>query len=58
MKCFRCGDVIPGCSRSFTGTEDDILAQVTRHARDDHHLRNVPDDVAARVRSAMFTVAA
>lgn len=37
MKAFRCGDVLPGCSREFTGADrEDILAQVAEHARADH----------------------
>jgi predicted small metal-binding protein len=56
MKQFRCHDVLPGCSHAFTGTEDDILAEVTIHARDDHGLLYVPDEFIARVRSAMTAV--
>ncbi|PRY18054.1 DUF1059 domain-containing protein [Kineococcus rhizosphaerae] len=39
MKAFRCGDVVPGCSREFTGADrHEILAQVAEHARTDHHV--------------------
>lgn len=39
MKAFRCGDVVPGCRVEFLGADrDDVLAQVARHARDDHGL--------------------
>ncbi|MEZ0493095.1 DUF1059 domain-containing protein [Kineococcus sp. TBRC 1896] len=39
MKAFRCGDVVPGCTREFTGTDrQDILEQVAEHARADHDL--------------------
>ncbi|MEZ0163548.1 DUF1059 domain-containing protein [Kineococcus sp. LSe6-4] len=39
MKAFRCGDVVPGCTREFTGTDrQDILDQVAEHARSDHHV--------------------
>ncbi len=39
MKAFRCGDVVPGCTREFTGTDrQDILDQVAEHARSDHRV--------------------
>ncbi|WP_432540571.1 DUF1059 domain-containing protein [Kineococcus sp. SYSU DK002] len=39
MKAFRCGDVVPGCTREFTGADRaEILAQVAEHARADHHV--------------------
>ena len=39
MKAFRCGDVVPGCSREFLGVDrDDVLAQVAAHGRDDHRV--------------------
>ncbi|WP_375503839.1 DUF1059 domain-containing protein [uncultured Jatrophihabitans sp.] len=57
MKNFRCGDVVPGCTRAFTGTEDDILTRVAVHARTDHGLLEMPADLVTQVRSAM-TVAA
>lgn len=58
MKRFRCGDVVPGCTQSFTGTEDDILAQVAQHAQADHGLVEIPEGLVAQVRSAMTLVAA
>jgi predicted small metal-binding protein len=37
VKAFRCGDVVPGCNRVFSGVDRaDILAQVAEHARADH----------------------
>ena len=58
MKSFRCGDVVPGCTRAFTGTEDEILAQVADHARRDHGLPEVPVELVTQVRAAMVPVAA
>jgi predicted small metal-binding protein len=57
MKNFRCGDVVPGCTRAFTGTEDEILAQVGAHAGADHGLVEVPAELVAQVRAAMTPVA-
>lgn len=53
MKSFRCGDVVAGCTRSFVGTEQDILAEVARHARVDHGLVEIPAELVAQVQSAM-----
>lgn len=53
MKAFRCGDVVPGCGRAFTGTEDEILAQVAQHAQHDHGLSDIPDELVQQVRGAI-----
>ena len=58
MKNFRCGDVVPGCTRMFTGTEEDILTQVALHARADHGLVEIPAELVSQVQSAMTLVAA
>lgn len=58
MKHFRCGDVIPGCTRAFTGTDEDILTQVALHARQDHGLVEIPSELVAQVQSAMTLVSA
>lgn len=57
MKKFRCGDVVPGCTRDFTGTEEHILAEVAQHARRDHGLAEVPAELVEQVRGAMTPVA-
>lgn len=52
MKRFACGDVIPGCQATFTGEgEDDVLGQVADHARRDHGMDSIPDQVVTTVRS-------
>lgn len=53
MKAFRCGDIVPGCARTFTGTEEQILDQVARHAGEDHGLAEVPPALVEQVRAAM-----
>ena len=58
MKSFRCGDVVPGCTRSFVGSEQDILAAVALHARTDHGLHQVSAALVAQVQSAMAPVSA
>ena len=57
MKQFSCGDVVPGCATSFTGRdEDEILAAVARHARDDHGLVEIPSALVGQVRGAIVSV--
>lgn len=56
MKQFSCGDVVPGCRRVFTGSEEQILAGVAAHAHADHGLATVPDNLVAQVRGAMVPV--
>ncbi len=50
MKAFACGAVVPGCTASFTAeTDDGILEQVARHARQDHDLRELPPELVREV---------
>ena len=58
MKRFRCGDVVPGCTAAFQGTEDEILVAVGAHAHADHGLTAIPDELVLQVRAAMEPVAA
>ena len=52
MKTFACGAVVPGCTATFTAeTEEGILEQVARHAREDHGLREVPEELVRQVRA-------
>ena len=51
MKQFSCGDVVPGCRRTFHGADDDaILTAVAAHARDDHGLAEIPAALVEQVR--------
>jgi predicted small metal-binding protein len=44
--------VVPGCTASFTAeTEEGILEQVAQHARDEHGMTDVPEDVVRQVRA-------
>ena len=50
MKTFACGAVVAGCTASFAAeTEEEILEQVAQHARDDHGMPEVPDELARQV---------
>jgi predicted small metal-binding protein len=56
MKQFSCGAVVPQCHAVFRGEDDDsILAQVARHAVEDHDITPTPDLVSA-VREHIITV--
>ena len=57
MKAFSCGAVVPGCTASFSGeTEKEILASVAEHAKADHGMDVVPDEVVAQVRANIVEV--
>lgn len=51
MKRFSCGAVVPGCDKKFEAeSEDALLVQVAAHAKEAHGMREVPDEVVAKVR--------
>jgi predicted small metal-binding protein len=57
MKSFACGDVVPGCdARWVRSSEDELLALVAQHARDDHGIEEIPSELVAQVRAAISTV--
>lgn len=50
MKTFACGAVVPGCTARFADeTEEGILEQVARHAREEHDLPAVPEELVRQV---------
>jgi predicted small metal-binding protein len=50
MKTFACGAVVAGCTASFAAeTEEGILEQVAQHARDEHGLPEVPEELVRQV---------
>ena len=57
MKRFACGDVVPGCDATFVCSDDDeVLAEVARHAARDHGLTEVPAELVEQVRSRIVLV--
>ncbi|GAA2729646.1 DUF1059 domain-containing protein [Cellulomonas aerilata] len=56
MKKFRCGDLMPGCAVTFTGTEAEVLAAVGAHAHRDHGIADVTPELVDAVRGALVTV--
>ena len=56
MKEFSCGAVVPGCVATFEAeTEDELLAQVAQHAKEDHGMNEVPPEVVEQVRANVVT---
>jgi predicted small metal-binding protein len=57
MKQFSCGDVVPGCAATFTGsTDDQILGAVATHAQQDHGMVEIPDALVEQVRGQIVSV--
>ncbi len=57
MKEFACGDVVPGCTARFHGTEDEILSAVAVHAREAHGLTDLPAELVDQVRAHIHAAA-
>jgi predicted small metal-binding protein len=52
MRVFSCGAVVPGCASTFEGESDDeILEQVSAHARAEHGMDEVPPEVVDTIRA-------
>lgn len=59
MKRFQCGDVVPGCKKTFQfETEDQILSAVAVHAREDHNLTEISPALVTQVRSLIHNASA
>ncbi len=57
MKRFACGDVVPGCdARWVCSSEEEVLARVAEHARHDHGMTVIPDEVLRSVREHIVDV--
>jgi predicted small metal-binding protein len=57
MKRFACGSVVPGCSSTFIAeTEDGVLSLVAVHAREDHGMDQIPDELVGTVRAHIHDV--
>jgi len=49
-----CGDVVPGCAAKLeAASEDELMAQVADHARDEHGVTEITPDLAAQVQGAV-----
>lgn len=57
VKKFSCGSVIPDCQATFRAeSEDALLAQIQKHARDDHQVETLTPELVAKVRENIQTV--
>ena len=50
MKKFRCGDLMPGCAVTFTGTDEEILSAVGVHAGAAHGVTDITPELVDAVR--------
>jgi len=49
-----CGDVVAGCdSKLEAGSEDELMAQVADHARDEHGVTEISPELAEQVKGAV-----
>ncbi len=56
-KQFGCGEVVPGCKFTVTAeNEAEVMAQVAAHAAAVHGLKEVPPELAAKVKAAIREV--
>jgi len=49
-----CGDVVEGCATTLeAGSEEELMARVVDHARDEHGVTEVSPELAAQVKGAV-----
>ncbi len=54
---FACGDLMDGCAATFHGSPDEVLSQVTVHAREAHGVDAVTQEMATAVQDGLRPVA-
>lgn len=55
-KHIACGDVVPGCTWTANApTEEELLKKVVAHAAQDHGVKEVTPELAAKVQAAIKT---
>lgn len=55
-KHMACGDVVEGCSFTATAeTEDELMEKVQKHATEQHGVKEVTPELAAKVKAAIRT---
>ncbi len=57
MSCsIACGDVVPGCTTKLEAdSEDELMARVAGHARDEHGVTEITPELASQVKGAITT---
>ncbi len=49
-----CGDVVPGCATTLeAGSEEELMARVAGHARDEHGVTEITPELAEQVKAAV-----
>ncbi len=52
-----CGDVMPGCTARFeSDDQDQLLAQVARHAREEHQIEVITPEIRQTVLDRVVVV--
>ncbi len=55
-KILRCGDLMTGCQHIVKGaTEEEVLQQAAKHAKEVHDIKEITPDLAAKVKSKIRT---
>lgn len=54
MKALHCDDLMKGCGFVARGaSEDEVMKQAAEHARTAHGMRDIPPEMAQKVRTAI-----
>jgi predicted small metal-binding protein len=54
MKMLKCGSVVPGCNVVLHGeSEADVMMKAAEHARAQHGVEHMSDELKAKVRAAI-----
>ena len=54
MKSFECSSVVPNCNAVIKGKDaSEVMNKAAEHARQAHGMKNIPPDVAKKVRDAI-----
>jgi predicted small metal-binding protein len=57
MKEWRCSTIVPECGWTYgSDSEEEILAQAARHAREAHGMDEVPPEIVERIRATIVEI--
>ncbi len=56
-KKFACGDVVDGCGWSATADDEGgLFEKISEHAKNEHNMTDIPDDIIQKVKSKIQEV--
>lgn len=56
-KKFACGDVVNGCGWSATADDEGgLFAKIAEHAKNEHNMTDIPDEIIQKVKSKIQEV--